>query len=1346
MSELDTSKDLVALFEAQARATPDAVALEDESKTHTYAQLEAQTCALALRLRREHGVGRDVLVGVLMGRCADYVIAAIAAMRAGGAFLVLELAYPDQLLSDVIKDAKPAVVLTQAAQAERVNARGRPGETPVPVIVLDRPQSDALSLSGAAADGEDLPHETDLDRLAFVSYSSGTTGRPKGIANPHRAAVGSYSLRFNVSPLGPGDRVACNVFFIWEMLRPLLRGATTVAVPDSASYDPEALVDFLARRRITDTLMTPTLLAIVLARNVNIDVNASAKLPLPHLPLPDLRSLWLNGEVVTTDLYRRATQTLPPQVRLLNVYSISESHEVAAGDISRMMMELDPDGDGGARTTNGGVCPAGYLLSPQHVYIVDPDLSGDQLKLVEPGQGGELCIGGPLLARGYLNMPKATSQAFLQDPFSKEGGRLYRTGDSSRVLPSGLVEITGRIGGMIKTRGYTVQPAAVEAAILKHLAVRACTVVGHGSGLEKRLVAYIVRDTEAPGERVVPSIEMPLARSSEARKVLIDHLAHYMIPSTWIEMDELPTHVVSGKIDKKALPPPPMTRPGTPTPAVAAAVGARQIRLETIVEAWAASLNIPQDAIAGKDTDINFFDLGGHSLTLADLAGRLTRAFGFPVPLSALAVKASLEGHMAAVRAARDGHLAELEADLPAVLRADCELADNIRAPAEQRRRSRLSEAQAVLLTGATGYLGAFVLKALIERTDATIICLVRFSQPSKSCEAAGMARIRDNLMGLGLWHDGLLDRIEILPGNLPQLNLGLSHQAFTELARRVQVIVHGAAIVNLAYPYGALRAANVGGTREILRLASIGGATVHHVSSNGVLPASTCTADALQTWPEETNIDVDEVIKRIPDGYGQTKWVAEQLVMKARARGIEASIIRPGTLAGSSTSGASNPYDMLNALIVESVRLGYSPEIDGWRCEMTPVDFVAEAIAALCDEPNESAVQREQFTYHVGDKEPLPASQVFEILRQIGYATKPLPWDQWVAKWQDEVASKTTEKFGKSDAPFTTSVLKGSLPTADVLKDVPILDDTATQTILKNVLGVERPRTDHALWRVYARHFYARGWLPHAPSRVPNGLPGVAAAPKGRLAGRVAVVTGASSGIGAAVAVALAKEGAHVAIAARRRDALSEVRQQITQASGGTTKVLLQETDVTSKAQVDALVAAATTELGPIDFFISCAGVMYFTMMANVQAEEWDRTVDVNCKGLLHCLAAIVPPMLARGTGHIVAISSDAGRKVFAGLGVYSASKFFVEAALQALRVETAGSGLRVTSVQPGNVATGLLGMSTDQEALKKYGEPSGAKVLDAEDVAGSIVYALCQPAHVAVNEVMIEPRDEPI
>jgi NADP-dependent 3-hydroxy acid dehydrogenase YdfG len=246
-----------------------------------------------------------------------------------------------------------------------------------------------------------------------------------------------------------------------------------------------------------------------------------------------------------------------------------------------------------------------------------------------------------------------------------------------------------------------------------------------------------------------------------------------------------------------------------------------------------------------------------------------------------------------------------------------------------------------------------------------------------------------------------------------------------------------------------------------------------------------------------------------------------------------------------------------------------------------------------------------------------------------------------------------------------------------------------------------------------------------------------------GRLAGRVAVVTGASSGIGAAVARALSAEGAHVALAARREDVLLDVQAGLESDAGQESIVV--PTDVTDREQVLALVARAR-ELGPVEMLVNCAGVMYYTLMKNVREEEWERTVEVNCKGALYCVGAVLPGMLERESGHIVTISSDAGRKVFPGLSVYSASKFFVEALSQGLRLETAGTGLRVTTVQPGNVATDLLSMSTDEEALQEYGGASEARMLDPEDVAASVVHALVQPAHVAVNEVLVEPSDEPV
>jgi NADP-dependent 3-hydroxy acid dehydrogenase YdfG len=317
-------------------------------------------------------------------------------------------------------------------------------------------------------------------------------------------------------------------------------------------------------------------------------------------------------------------------------------------------------------------------------------------------------------------------------------------------------------------------------------------------------------------------------------------------------------------------------------------------------------------------------------------------------------------------------------------------------------------------------------------------------------------------------------------------------------------------------------------------------------------------------------------------------------------------------------------------------------------------------------------------------------------------------------------------------------------MPTVDYLKAVTILDDAATLPILA-LHGVQKPKFDLNLYHTYARHFYAKGWLSHPPALPSIEVKKVPIPTNGSLAGRVAVITGASSGIGAAVAAALVAKGVHVALAARRTSALEAVQTKIKPLSTGS-KILLHPTDVIDRTQVESLIATTAKELGPVDILIVCAGVMYYTLMSNAHVQEWDQTVDVNCKGLLHSLSATVPSMLARGSGHIVAISSDAGRKVFPGLGVYSASKFFVEATLQSLRLETAGTGLRVTSVQPGNTKTDLLQMSSDAEAVKKYGTPSGATILDPEDVARAIVYALEQPGHVAVNEVLIEPRDEPI
>lgn len=1322
MPILDTSLDLNALFRNQVQATPDALALVDPTASYTYAQLDAKVDSLSLYFRRHHDVGRDSLVGILMGRGADYVIACLAALRAGGAFLVLELAYPLGLLHDVIKDANPAVVVTQTEHAKLVPKA-------VPSILIDHPEQ-ATSLfqpfDTAAASSSSLPPlpaDTDLERLAFVSYSSGTTGKPKGIANPHRAPVKSYDLRFAVNDLQPADRVACNVYFVWEMLRPLLRGATTYAIPDHSSYDPVRLVELLATEKITETLMTPTLLAAVLARHHNLGSK-----------LPELRSLWLNGEVVTTDLARRAIKALP-NTRLLNCYSASETHEVACGDLREMLATLPADAP---------YCPVGPPMDPAHTYILDEDQNP-----LQPGEPGELYVGGELLARGYLNLVDTTAKAFTLDKNgSGPDARKYRTGDLARVIPeTGLLEITGRVGGMIKLRGYSIVPSTVEKAILDNFDVSSCVVVAHGEGLERQLVAYVVPEDGERGDRTVLTID-DNGHSPGARQVLVSHLAHYMIPTLWVVLHSLPTHEVSGKVDLKNLP--------NPKAAIAAASGTNSrarspapdetVNLKSIAQLWALSLNINPNTILEAGKTVSFFDLGGHSLLLADLATRISKTLGgFSVPLAELAGNPTLQDHVRVTLNARDGYNAAVQADLPTVLRADIELAPEFKLASSEQTVAAcpLSEAKTILLTGATGFLGGFLLHDLIQHTTARIVCLIRFNAPYRTDRSAAMARLRRNMLDLGFWDHSMLDRIDVLPANLSRNRLGLVPEVYESLVETVDVIVHCAAQVNLVYPYAALRDANVEGTREILRLAFLSNATVQYVSTNGVLPPS-------QTgWPESTIMPLEDVPEKLLDGYCQTKWVAEQLVLESAKRGLPANVIRIGTLSGHSETGSTNTYDLITALIVESVHLGVAPEIPNWHIEMTAVDFVSRGIIAIGDhiDPN-------QRIYHLGDSEPIDCRLLFQHLDTLGYPTTRTSWKSWVALWQEKRGSAKGGDHG-----LTVDILRSGMPSEEFLLGIIALKDDATRPALGDL---KRPKVDAKLLQTYARHWYARGWMQRQPSSVPgtpngvgNGMNGLAAAgafdPKYPLRGKVAVVTGASSGIGAAVAKALIREGAHVALAARRVDALEKLQGELVKVSrssgavaGG--KVLVHKTDVVDRQQVESLMQTTTDALGPIDIIVSCAGVMYYTLMENVKTDEWDQTVDVNCKGLLNVLSTSLPRLLPRKTGHIVAISSDAGRKVFPGLGVYSASKFFVEATLQSLRLETAGTGLRVTAVQPGNTATDLLGMSSDQDAIKKYGEPTGAKILDPSDVANAIVYALRQPEHVAMNEILIEPRDEPI
>jgi amino acid adenylation domain-containing protein/thioester reductase-like protein len=1006
--EESAERCLHELFEEQARRTPENIALEDKDISLTYGELDDLADRLAAYLRSKD-IGPDEPVGVYMERRAEYVIACLAAMKAGGAYLVLELAYPPPLLADVMSDAGPRIVLTQERYADRL-----PEGTET--FCLDAGWDERLEDLPAVDEGPGVGQ----DNLAFISYSAGTTGKPKGIANPHRAPVLSYLWRFGISDYEPGDRVGCNVFFIWEMMRPLLRGATTVVIPDDVIYDPNALIRFLEEYGITETLITPSLLETVL--------NSSG----PDLgeKLSKLKTLWLNGEVVTRTLAQRAMEVLP-DARLLNVYSCSETHEVAAGDLSELVENQEST-----------YCAVGVPMDGDHLYLLDE--AGEQ---VPEGEAGELFVGGDCLARGYVGLPEKTEESFPEDPFSPDdGARMYRSGDRARILSDGTLEIMGRVDFMVKIRGYSVELGAVEAAIERDLAVKSCVVVAEGEeGEDKRLVAHVVPDPEDEERYSGWSLDPKTGRSKEMRGVLQESLPHYAVPSVFVELESLPIQAASGKVDRSELPPPPPrpTRKETGGITRLPDDAPRREKEALLARAWEDVLRLDEGEVGPED---NFFDLGGHSLAAAQLSSQVEQGFGVHVSMPLFMEDPTPGGLLGRIeQLQRDGNAGEVTTvdDLIADAVLDPEITPR---PAEDT--PTLRDAGDVFLTGTTGFLGAFLLDGLLARTGARIHCLVR-------PRGDAMEAIEANLRRYGLWKPERAERIVPVPGDLAEPLFGLDEGDFDALAREVDLIIHSGAAVNLVYPYSGLKAPNVGGTREVLRLACRDGARpVHYVSTNGIFPPDTGFC--------EEEVDVDDLAGDRDDGYGQSKWVAEKLVREAGKRGLPVSVYRPGNVSGHSETGASNPRDLLGAVIVESLRLGCAPEIDDWRMEMTPVDFVAAAMVHIASDPDAYGG-----TYHLANPEPPLADDVFDLLEEQDYPLERVPYDEWLQR-MDAVPPE-------EDAPG--EIVSVAAPAAEELRDDNTYDDNNTRRILSSD-GPTRPAIDEDLLDTYARYFAERGWI----------------------------------------------------------------------------------------------------------------------------------------------------------------------------------------------------------------------------------------------------------------------------
>lgn len=453
---------------------------------------------------------------------------------------------------------------------------------------------------------------------------------------------------------------------------------------------------------------------------------------------------------------------------------------------------------------------------------------------------------------------------------------------------------------------------------------------------------------------------------------LKERLPDYMIPTAFVQIDRLPL-TPNGKVDRKSLPAPNRTRP---------ALSQEFIAPDNPIEEKLAAIWIRVLNIYPIGTCDNFFELGGHSLGIVHLLSEVRESFKVDLPLSWVFRNPTIAGLARAIETvSTEKSVSKIEAIAVSELQVDAILDPTIR-PLNKLPFSRaLAHPNAIFLTGATGFLGAFLLNDLLHQTSAKIYCLVRATNYEEASR-----KIQENLQRYCLKPGTFLSRVIPIAGDLSKPLLGLTEEQFYQLGSHVDVIYHCGAFVNLVYPYNALHSTNVLGTQEILRLASQTKLKpVNYISSLAVFEAAGYLGKPI--IQEEDSLDNCQIVY---GGYAQSKWVSEKLIAIGRERGIPTTIYRPGMISGHSKTGVSQIHDMMCGMIKGFIHLGSIPELK-LTIDMTPVDYVSRSIVHL-------SRQQESIgkVFHLVNPEPLPLSDLAQTLSKLGYPLRQTDYSEW--------------------------------------------------------------------------------------------------------------------------------------------------------------------------------------------------------------------------------------------------------------------------------------------------------------------------------------------------------------
>jgi len=864
-------------------------------------------------------------------------------------------------------------------------------------LVQDLPQSqiDAIAIETAFAQASAEPvasvPELTSGNLAYVIYTSGSTGAPKAVMVAHEGVVNLLESMRVASGITPADGLLAVTTLSFDI------AALEIFLPllygaKVVLAKREVIQDARQLIRKMDSGDVTLMQATPALWQLLIDAGWKSS---PHL------TVLCGGEALTADLAGK----LKSRTRAVwNVYGPTETtiwscrHQVAA---------LSP---------GGPVESIGRPVGNTSIYILDASL-----RPVPIGVAGEIHIAGVGLARGYMKRSTLTAEKFIADPFSAvPGARMYKTGDLGRWRADGTIAFLGRNDRQVKIRGFRIETGEVEACLRRHAAVKDAVVLAlESTAGDRQLVAYVISDTD--GDSLIPELKDSLRR----------WLPEYMVPSAWSVLGRWPL-TASGKVDRKALPAP-ESRAHDKNNFVAP-----RTELErTLARIWAQVLGV--DAVGLSD---NFFELGGHSLLVIRAVFRINEALNVKLA-GADIYKSPTVADLA--KRLREGEGEEGFVDLKAEAILDASILPLDSLPARSP--------QAILLTGATGFVGRFLLSQLLRDTDAKLYCLVR----AKS-NAEAHHRLKETLIKWHLWQESFAERVVAVAGDLRAARLGLEETTYERLGQTVDAVYHCATQMNHLETYAASKAANVESSKALVRFATQWRPKlINLISTLDVFSAETGGTD------REVNehSSIDEERHRASQGYVASKWVSEKIFMLANERGIACNIFRLGLIWADTELGRYDELQREHRLLQTCLLSGYGIQDFHYDTPPTAVDFAARAIVTLAKQsPNGRGI------FHITATDQMQEG-VFERCNAIaGTSLTLLPRYQWtesIKQLHDRgqslpIVPLIEQSFGLSEQAFYERERQESGKAR--------FDCSLTQSMLGNV-GVVAPVLNDDLLRV---------------------------------------------------------------------------------------------------------------------------------------------------------------------------------------------------------------------------------------------------------------------------------------